>query len=57
MDGHIAQHILKINLAQFYYMSYTVLGAGDTINKLPLKEFLVEIYTCFFVILVMSNSL
>ena len=47
MDGHIAQHILKINLAQFYYMSYTVLGAGDTINKLPLKEFLVEIYTCF----------
>lgn len=47
MDGHIAQHILKINLAQFYYRSYTVLGAGDMINKLPLKEFLVEIYMCF----------
>ena len=47
MDGHIAQHILKINLAQFYYMSCTVLGAGDTtINKL----LLVEIYTCFLLL-------
>ena len=51
MDGHIAQHMLKINLAQFYYMSCTVLGAGDTmINKLPLKELLVEIYTCFLLL-------